>query len=359
MTGASRDADGVLAAAAADFVAATRVALAECETAATRLGAAPDDAAALDVVRRCVHRLNGSAGTFGFARAGRMAAAMEAVARRWLADPALDRDRRGDIVATFVAAARALFDAAAVSPRAPVRPLWLLDVRDKLAARVAAEAAAHGYLAERVARDELEEALADEVPHAIVAFVPAPDHPRLGSVLVVELVPGDDAGPRLVARTEAASDAPQARVGVDAGAVAVLDALAALEAARGDLAATALILDDDPVVRAVIGVATTGAGLTPVLTAHVGAFREALAARRPALMVVDVEVGDSSGLDLVAEVRRRPDCAGIPILILSGRDDPATREAADRAGASAFLVKPVDVAALAVTLATWRARAAS
>ncbi|MEA3246880.1 MAG: Hpt domain-containing protein, partial [Gemmatimonadota bacterium] len=90
--GAPLDADGVLAAAAADFVAATRVALGECEAAAARLAVAPDDADALEAVCRCAHRLNGSAGTFGFARAGRMAAAMEAVARRWLADPALDRD---------------------------------------------------------------------------------------------------------------------------------------------------------------------------------------------------------------------------------------------------------------------------
>src|SRR5581483_10921508 len=164
MTGAPRDANAVLAAAAEEFVAATRGTLVACEAVVARLRVAPDDAAALDTVRRCVHRLNGSAGTFGFARAGRMAAAVEGVVRRWLADPALDRDRRADVLATFLAAVRPLFDAAAVSPRAPSRApsraLWLVDLRDRLAAGLAAEATSRGYVAERVARDELDEALA-------------------------------------------------------------------------------------------------------------------------------------------------------------------------------------------------------
>lgn len=357
MTGAPRDANAVLAAAAEEFVAATRGTLVECEAVVARLRVAPDDAAALDTVRRCVHRLNGSAGTFGFARAGRMAAAVEGVVRRWLADPALDRDRRADVLATFLAAVRPLFDAAAVSPRAPSRApsraLWLVDLRDRLAAGLAAEATSRGYVAERVARDELDEALATGAPDAMVVEGPAPEHPGLRGVLAVELVPANAANPGPMSNTGAATGPRRARVDVDAGPHAVFGALAELEATGGDPGATALVLDDDPVVRAVVGVAITGAGLVPVLTGDIDAFREALAARPPALMVVDVEVGSSSGLDVVTEVRGRADCAGVPVLVLSGRDDAPTRAAAASAGASAFLVKPVDVAALTATLATW------
>ncbi|MEA3245965.1 MAG: response regulator, partial [Gemmatimonadota bacterium] len=317
-------------------------------------------------VRRCAHRLNGSAGTFGFARAGRMAAAMEAVARRWLADPALDRDRRAHVLATFVAAARPLFSAGAVVPRATARCVWLLGLRDKFAAGVAAEAAGRGYVAERVAPEDLDEALADGAPFAVVAFTPAPEHPGLAPALLVEIVPAPTGvGGSAAAPPPAAGAAPRARVTVDAGASAVLDAIERLGntgasgiagAAGAAPPVTVLILDDDPVVRAVVGVAAAAAGLSPVLTGHADAFRAALAAARPALMVVDVEVGDESGLNLVVEVRGRADCAGIPVLILSGHDDAATRESAARAGASDFLVKPADVAALTATLAAWRGR---
>lgn len=362
MTGAPLDADGVLAAAGADFVAATRVALGECEAAAARLAVAPDDADALECVRRCVHRLNGSAGTFGFARAGRMAAAVESAARRWLADPALERDRRATVIATFVAAARPLFAGAGATPRAPVRRLWLIGVREKLAGSVATEAAARGYVAERVDRDGLDDALADGAPFALVAVAPAPEHPGLAAAHVVEIMPaapGTGAPPASLRPSDAA--ARRSRVGIDDGPAAVLDALERLgsaDAATGGVSGTVLILDDDPVVRAVVGVATTGAGMRPVLAGDARAFRAALAAARPALVVVDVELGDTRGLDIVAEVRARPDCSGVPILMLSGRDDPATRESAIAAGASDFLVKPVDVAALAATLTAWRGRAA-
>lgn len=62
--------------------------LAQVAALADRLSAAPDDRVALDALRREAHRINGSAGSFGFPEASRLAAGMEATVKDWLATPA-------------------------------------------------------------------------------------------------------------------------------------------------------------------------------------------------------------------------------------------------------------------------------
>lgn len=47
-----------------------------------------------------------------------------------------------------------------------------------------------------------------------------------------------------------------------------------------------------------------------------------------------------SGLDVLAELRRDPELATTPVLMLSARTQAADREAAARAGADRFLTKP-------------------
>jgi FixJ family two-component response regulator len=66
---------------------------------------------------------------------------------------------------------------------------------------------------------------------------------------------------------------------------------------------------------------------------------------RAACLVLDVELGGGlSGLELQEQLR----AAGcrIPVIVITGRDDVATRVQAQRAGAAAYLPKPVDDHAL-------------
>jgi DNA-binding response OmpR family regulator len=64
----------------------------------------------VDALRRELHRVHGTAGSYGFHDASRLAAALELVALRWEADPALDRSRRGAIVRQFSVALSAALD---------------------------------------------------------------------------------------------------------------------------------------------------------------------------------------------------------------------------------------------------------
>jgi CheY-like chemotaxis protein len=55
----------------------------------------------VEALRRELHRVHGSAGSFGFPEASRMAAELEEAAIRWVRDPSLDVDRRAAMIAEF------------------------------------------------------------------------------------------------------------------------------------------------------------------------------------------------------------------------------------------------------------------
>lgn len=68
---------------------------------ATELQATPELADALQRLRKEAHRVHGTAGSYGFRRASALAEVLEERALRWIADPALDRERRGALVEEF------------------------------------------------------------------------------------------------------------------------------------------------------------------------------------------------------------------------------------------------------------------
>src|SRR4029077_9914336 len=69
---------------------------------ADRLTAAGNDAEALDRLRRETHKIRGSAGSYGFWEASRLAAGMEETAKDWVARPDDADLDRGSIAQWFV-----------------------------------------------------------------------------------------------------------------------------------------------------------------------------------------------------------------------------------------------------------------
>src|SRR5689334_24202864 len=61
----------------------------------------------VDALRRELHRVHGSAGSFGFPEASQLAAELEEIAIRWGSDPGLDVDRRAAMTAEFANALEA------------------------------------------------------------------------------------------------------------------------------------------------------------------------------------------------------------------------------------------------------------
>jgi CheY-like chemotaxis protein len=85
---------------------------------AERLATAGDDPEALDALRRETHKVHGSAGSYGFMEASRLAAGLEATVKDWIARPD-DRDvDRGSLSRWFVGRLAEMLGLEV--PRAPV-----------------------------------------------------------------------------------------------------------------------------------------------------------------------------------------------------------------------------------------------
>jgi PAS domain S-box-containing protein len=106
-----------------------------------------------------------------------------------------------------------------------------------------------------------------------------------------------------------------------------------------------LIVDDNEVNRLVMTTQLTRWGMRPVAAASAGEAMDLLTNRSaPAggydLAVVDMHMPDQDGIGLIAEIRRTPAVAGLPIILLTSGEEIA-EQIADAHGISARLTKPV------------------
>ena len=73
------------------------------------------------------------------------------------------------------------------------------------------------------------------------------------------------------------------------------------------------------------------------------AAERALAEEQPALIVLDLNLPDGSGLDLTRKLKSEPRTASIPIVACTAAVSPADEDEALDAGCDAFVVKPIDL----------------
>ncbi|HSK09093.1 MAG TPA: response regulator [Vicinamibacterales bacterium] len=99
-----------------------------------------------------------------------------------------------------------------------------------------------------------------------------------------------------------------------------------------------LLVDDDRNVLRGLSELLHEAGYDFVTCDRFTDAKAYLAEHRPDLMITDVRLGAYNGLQLALYARARH--AGIPVIVLTGFEDPTLREEAERSGA-VFMVKPV------------------
>jgi len=108
--------------------------------------------------------------------------------------------------------------------------------------------------------------------------------------------------------------------------------------AVGDI--TVLAVDDSASIRKLVELTLRREGYN-VITADSGLKAlAALARQRPDLLLLDVMLVALDGFQLCRVIRDHPAYSDLPIVILSGRETSADREAGLRAGVSAYLTKP-------------------
>ncbi len=77
---------------------------------------------------------------------------------------------------------------------------------------------------------------------------------------------------------------------------------------------------------------------------------EAVRRERPDLLLLDMHLGDMTGLDVVRELGGAAGLGGLPFVALSADAMPSTIEEARRAGFLGYLTKPLDVATFLRTM---------
>jgi CheY-like chemotaxis protein len=106
--------------------------------------------------------------------------------------------------------------------------------------------------------------------------------------------------------------------------------------------ATILAIDDDPAVLADLAEALAGGGYACHTCGDPDAAQELAERLSPDLIVSDINLGEASGLDLCARLKRLPALADVPVMFLSGAQIPDVIRRAHAAGGVYYLRKPFD-----------------
>jgi two-component system, NtrC family, response regulator AtoC len=109
-----------------------------------------------------------------------------------------------------------------------------------------------------------------------------------------------------------------------------------------------LVVDDERLIRWTLSESLRGWGFTPLEAENVRSALEVFEAEHPAITLLDINLPDGSGLDVLREIRRQqPDAIVIMITANVLVDDTI---AALRAGAYDFIGKPINLEEIHITI---------
>ncbi|GAB4453303.1 MAG: hypothetical protein OHK0041_17110 [Anaerolineales bacterium] len=116
---------------------------------------------------------------------------------------------------------------------------------------------------------------------------------------------------------------------------------------------TVWTVDDDEEMNRAIGL------MLKLLDCEVTAFHTIRAAAqrivsgsKPDLLILDINMPEVTGLDMVEFLRRRPDTKDLPIVMLSSETADVMVDRAMQLGADAYVTKPVTLEELEKAMAT-------
>ncbi len=344
------------------------------------------DSEVLSELHRSLHKIAGSAGSFGFSRLGLQARELEQTAKRWLENPGLCDDMATRIFASAIAQMmeRAqlredLAEQAALSRVSEVekpahdvaeKTIWLVEDDLMLAESICQNLGQYGYrvlhfnrfdAAERAVREKVLDApdlllldvmFAEEKLDATQALKESPLRSCGAPLLFITSFSDFDMRIRAV------------RLGA-AGFIAkplyiprLIDRIEALLDAGGNTAYRVMIVDDDHTLAEHYRLVLGAAGMEVDVVNDPRQVIEAVAAFRPELVLMDMQMPGYGGQELAAVIRLHEAWLSLPIVYLSAETDTDLQLDAMGQGADDFLTKPISdrhlIAAVRVRIARAR-----
>jgi DNA-binding response OmpR family regulator len=103
-----------------------------------------------------------------------------------------------------------------------------------------------------------------------------------------------------------------------------------------------LIVDDDPDIREGMQVRLKYSGYDTCFAIDALSCIDAAHKEGPGLIILDLGLPEGDGFLIIEQLKRHPTLSVIPVVVVSARDARANQQRAVKAGATAYLQKPVD-----------------
>lgn len=120
---------------------------------------------------------------------------------------------------------------------------------------------------------------------------------------------------------------------------------------RACMSRRVLVVEDDAVLQRAVRRGLTEHGFVLVSVRTRAELRAMLALNEPDLIVLDIELPDADGRDVLYGLKKDPTTANIPVIVWSGRNAWNDEATAMKLGASAYVTK-ADVEPLVSAIAT-------
>ena len=103
-----------------------------------------------------------------------------------------------------------------------------------------------------------------------------------------------------------------------------------------------LLIEDEVNIAEAIRFILSRDGWQIEVLADGAAAKAAVVRLRPDMLILDLMLPGKTGLQILTDLRTNPAFANLPVLMLTAKGQGRDREAAERAGVSAFMTKPFD-----------------
>ena len=120
-----------------------------------------------------------------------------------------------------------------------------------------------------------------------------------------------------------------------------------------------VVADDDPTLLQIVIAKLSSKGHQIVSVNDGAAAVDACIAEKPELVILDVMMPGTSGLDAARALREDPNMDGLPIILLTARTQESDIEEGFEAGADEYMVKPFSPRELASRVSAVLARTRS